>query len=147
MSYNRQNLLSVGNNHDKSGRQQQQPHQQQQQQRPHQTVLNFGSDDDTDQYTETDRSIRESLLREDGHLSRSEQLLDEQFDLALRTRENLVNQRWSIKSMSDQFNSVTNRFSAINALVKKIRVRKRRDTIIIAIVFAICLGFLLYNIL
>lgn len=104
------------------------------------TVLNFDQDED-----DTDRGLRESLLKESGHLTRSEQLLDEQFELALKTRENLVQQRSTINSMREGFNNITNQFTSVNGLIKKIRIRKRRDTIVVAIVFAICLGLFLYS--
>lgn len=113
-------------------------------QRPSRTVLNFGNHDDND--NDGDKSLRESLLKESGHLTRAEQLIDEQYDLAMRTRENLVNQRWTIRSMRGGLNSITERFVSVNDLIKRIKLRKRRDTIIVAIVFSICLGFLLYNI-
>lgn len=109
------------------------------QQRPRSTILNFGQESDGRD------EVREALLRESGSISRSEQLLDEQFDIALETRETLINQRWTIKSMQRQFDDVTNRFQGVNSLMKKIGIRKRRDTIIVAIVFCICLALLLYN--
>lgn len=109
--------------------------------KPQSTILNFGQDDSEN------NQIREALLKESGSISRSEQLLDEQFEVAVKTRETLVNQRWTIKSMQSQYDSVAERFQSIGSLIRKIRVRKRRDTIIIAIVFCICLFFLIYNIL
>lgn len=108
-------------------------------QRPQRTVLNFGSEDDT--------SVRDALLKESDHISRSEQLLDEQFEIAIKTRENLVDQRWAIKSMQKQYNDITSRFQTIGTLVKKIGIRKRRDTIIVAIVFSVCLVLFLWKIL
>lgn len=109
-------------------------------QRPQRTILNFDQDDEV-----IDTSAREFLLRESGHLTRSEQLLDEQYDIAVRARENLTNQRWSIRAIQENYKNVAQRFTPINNLVKKIRMRKRRDTIIVAIVFSLCLGFLLYS--
>lgn len=102
------------------------------------TILNFDQDDE-----QIDTSVRQALLRESDHLARSEQLLDEQYDLASRARENLVNQRSAIRSMTNQFNGITSRFQAVNILVKKIGIRKRRDTLIVALVFCICLFLLL----
>lgn len=106
------------------------------------TILNFDQDDDE---TSGDRTLREALLKESGHLERSEQLLDEQFDVALKTRESLMGQRTTINSMRDGLNNITGRFTTVNDLIRRIRVRKRRDTIIVAIVFSLCLGFLLYH--
>lgn len=104
------------------------------------TILNFDQEDDV-----YDRGMRESLLKESNHLSRSEQLVDEQFDIALKTHESLVNQRSTINSMREGFNNVTNRFTSVNSLIKNIRIRRRRDTIIVAFVFAMCLGLFLYH--
>lgn len=130
MSYNRFNNTSANDVRDQTATQ-----------RPTRTILNFEQEDDND------KVVRESLLRESGHMTRSEHLLDEQFDLAIKTRENLVNQRLTINSMREGYNNITDRFSSVNQLIKKIRLRKRRDTIIVAIVFSICLGILLYNLL
>lgn len=105
------------------------------------TILNFEADEESRE----DTTIREALLRESGHLDRSEQLLDEQFDLALKTRENLIHQRSTINSMRDGYNNIVGRFTSVNELIKRIRIRKRRDTIIVAIVFSICLCLLLYH--
>lgn len=110
-------------------------------QKSQRTVLNFGSED------ERDSSVRDALLRESDHITRSEQLLDEQFEIAIKTRESLIDQRWAIKSMQRQYNNITNRFSTIGNLVKKISIRKRRDTIIVAVVFSICLVLFLWKIL
>lgn len=109
-------------------------------QRPTRTILDFGNQDDG---AERD-GVRDALLRESNHITRSEQLLDEQFEVASRARENLVNQRWSIKNMQTQYNNITEQFQSINVLIKRIITRKRRDRIILAIVFTICLGILLY---
>lgn len=109
-------------------------------QRPRSTILDFGQEPDGRD------ELKESLLKESGSISRSERLLDEQFEIALETRENLVNQRWTIKSMQRQLDSVTGRFQSVNALMKKIGIRKRRDTIIVAVVFCICLVLFIYNV-
>uniref|UniRef100_A0A6G1SFS6 Golgi SNAP receptor complex member 1 n=1 Tax=Aceria tosichella TaxID=561515 RepID=A0A6G1SFS6_9ACAR len=116
--------------------------------RPHQrsTILNFDQDDD-DVGHNGDNGVKEALLRESGHLTNSERLLDEQYELAWKTRENLMHQRSAISSMRESLNNITGRFTVVNDLVKRIKIRKRRDTIIVAIVFSICLGLLLYHML
>lgn len=109
--------------------------------KPQRTILDFGVEED-----EAGNGVRDALLRESGHITRSEQLLDEQFDVAVKTRETLINQRWTIKSMQTQYNNITNQFQTIGTLIKRIRARKQRDTIILALVFCVCLGLLLYYI-
>lgn len=111
-------------------------------QRPTRTILDFGNQDEEIEHV----GVRDALLKESGHITRSEQLLDEQFEIASRARENLENQKWTIKNMQTQYNNITNQFQSVNTLIKKIILRKRRDRIILAIVFCICLGLLLYMI-
>lgn len=113
--------------------------------RPHQrsTILNFDQDDDeVDQIGGS--GVKEALLRESGHLTNSERLLDEQYDLALKTRESLMHQRTTINSMKESLIGVTSRFALVNDVIKRIKIRRRRDTIIVAIVCSVCLGFLVY---
>lgn len=105
--------------------------------------MNFDHDDDeVDQISGS--GVKEALLRESGHLTNSERLLDEQYDLALRTRENLMHQRSTINSMKENLIGVTSRFILVNDVIKRIKMRRKRDTIIVAIVSSICLGFLVY---
>lgn len=108
----------------------------------HRTILNFDQEED-----EEDNNLRATLLRESGHITRSEQLIDEQYDIALKAREELINQRSVIQSMQNQYNLVTSKFQLVNTVIRKIAVRRRRDTIILAVVFGICLGFLIYYML
>lgn len=109
----------------------------------HRTILNFDQDEEYD----TDHNIRSTLLKECGHITRSEQLIDEQYDIALKAREDLIHQRTIIKSMQNQYNAVTNKFQVVNDTIRKIYIRRRRETIILAVVFGLCLGFLIYNIM
>jgi len=97
-------------------------------------VLNFENDGG-------DQLSRKSLLKESEHLSNSERLIDEQIELASRTHENLLYQRSTI----DSFNStlIGEKLGSIGGLLKKIKVRRRRQTVILALVIASCLGFLL----
>lgn len=103
------------------------------------TILSFH--DDNDHY---ESKSSDTLLRESRHIQSSEILIDEQLDIAMRTRETLKNQRHAIKAMQTQFTNITNKFPIINSLVQRIHIRKRRDTIILAIVFCLCAATLFY---
>lgn len=116
-------------------------HQSKKEDQNDKTVLNFEQSDD-----DSEATVRAALLRESGHLTRSEQLIDEQYNIALHAREELINQRASIRSMQNQYNGLAESFQAVNTVIKRIALRKRKETIILAIVFAIALGFLLYSI-
>jgi len=86
----------------------------------------------------------ESLQREMEHTRNSERLIDEQINIALETRESLVNQREILKAVQTKLNDLTNKFPMINNLVNKINFRKRRDTIILGVVIGLCLVFMLW---
>jgi len=86
----------------------------------------------------------DALLRESEHTRNSERLIDEQINIALETRENLVFQRETIKMFQKKLNDLTNRFPLINSLVNRISIRKRRDTIILGTVIGLCLTFCLW---
>lgn len=114
------------------------------QQPPDRTILNFNEDEYDDE--NKNNRLKEALLKESRHIDSSERLLDEQFEMAVKTRETLMNQRTMIKSMQTQYNDIASKFPIISNLVNKIQIRKRRDTIILAIIFCICLALLLYTI-
>merc|ERR1719471_1191580 len=86
----------------------------------------------------------ESLQREMEHTRNSERLIDEQINIALETRESLVNQREILKAVQTKLNDLTNKFPMINNLVNKINFRKRRDTIILGVGIGLCLVFMLW---
>jgi len=86
----------------------------------------------------------DSLQREMEHTRNSEMLIDEQINIALDTRESLVNQREVLKAVQTRLNDLTNKFPMINNLVNKINFRKRRDTIILGVVIGLCLVFMIW---
>lgn len=89
-------------------------------------------------------SRMESLIKESEHARNSERMIDEQINIALETRESLVNQREALKLVQKKLNDLTSRFPIINNLVNKINLRKRRDTIILGCVVGLCLVFLIW---
>lgn len=63
----------------------------------------------------------------------------------METRDHLVNQRQTFKKFQTRFNDLSNRFPAINSLIQRINLRKRRDSVILGIVVGTCtLLMLLY---
>ncbi len=59
--------------------------------------------------------------------------------IAVSTRENLAAQRQSFNSMSSRLTSAVSRFPALNSIMQRIGVRKRRDSIVLALVAAACI--------
>lgn len=88
----------------------------------------------------------DSLQRELEHTRNSERLIDEQINIALDTRDNLVNQREILKAVQTKLNDLSSKFPMINNLVNKINLRKRRDTIIIGLVIGLCMVFMIWYI-
>ncbi|KAK3775476.1 hypothetical protein RRG08_027232 [Elysia crispata] len=83
------------------------------------------------------------FLKENEHIRNSERLVDEQINIAIATKENLQSQGKLLTSITQKVNTFANRFPVINSLVQRINMRKRRDSIIIAVVIAVCIILLI----
>jgi Golgi SNAP receptor complex protein 1 len=86
----------------------------------------------------------ELYLKEHEHIQNSDMLANEAISIAITTKENLSHQRSLFTGMTTRMQSVTHQFPLINSLVQKINLRKRRDSIIVGGVVAICLIILLF---
>ena len=75
--------------------------------------------------------------------SSSERMVDEQISIAIETKESLVSQRAAFKKFQSRVNDITSRFPAINNLLHKINIKKRKDSIILGIVIGVCTFLLL----
>ncbi|GBP85640.1 Golgi SNAP receptor complex member 1 [Eumeta japonica] len=88
-------------------------------------------------------SRRDQYTKEANHLHSSHVLVDEQINIAMEAREHLTSQRQSFKRMQTTFNDITNRFPMLNSLMYRINAKKRRDSLIIGLVVAVCTFLLL----
>ncbi|CAH2093722.1 unnamed protein product [Euphydryas editha] len=88
-------------------------------------------------------SRRDQYSKEANHLHSSHILVDEQINIAMEAREHLTSQRQTFKRMQTRFNDITNRFPMLNSLIYRINARKRRDSLIIGLVVAVCTFLLL----
>uniref|UniRef100_A0A4W4HUG0 Golgi SNAP receptor complex member 1 n=1 Tax=Electrophorus electricus TaxID=8005 RepID=A0A4W4HUG0_ELEEL len=75
----------------------------------------------------------ELFLKEHEHLR----------NIAMATKENMTSQRGMLKSIQSRVNTLANRFPAINSLIQRINLRKRRDSLILGGVIGICTIILL----
>jgi Golgi SNAP receptor complex protein 1 len=82
-------------------------------------------------------------LKEHEHLRNSDRLVDEQISIAMATKENLMSQRGTLQTITQKVYTLTNKFPVINSLMQRINFRKRRDSIILGIVIAICIILLI----
>lgn len=68
----------------------------------------------------------------------SERMVDEQIRIAIDTKENLVSQRVAFKKIQSRMNDLASRFPAVNNLIQKINLKKRKDSIILGLVVGLC---------
>ncbi|KAH7644579.1 Golgi SNAP receptor complex member 1 [Dermatophagoides farinae] len=83
------------------------------------------------------------LHKEHDHIRNSEIMIDDQINIAIRTRDTLRNQRSTMKAIQTQLTTLANKFPMINNVIHRIGIKKRKDSIILAIVIAICIFLLL----
>lgn len=82
-------------------------------------------------------------MKEYDHLKSSHNLIDQQLEIAELTKENLQSQRQTMKMIQQRMNNIVHKFPLINNLVKKIKLKKRKDTLILGTVISVCLFLLL----
>lgn len=85
----------------------------------------------------------ELFLKEHDHLRNSDRLIEETISIAMATKENMTSQRGMLKSIHSKMNTLANRFPAVNSLIQRINLRKRRDSLILGGVIGICTILLL----
>lgn len=61
----------------------------------------------------------------------------------METRDHLVSQRQTFKKLQTRFNDISNRFPALNSIIQRINMRKKRDSIILGVVVGTCTILLL----
>ncbi|XP_025412078.1 Golgi SNAP receptor complex member 1 [Sipha flava] len=85
-------------------------------------------------------------VKEHEHVRNSDRLVSDQIAIAMETREHLVSQRHHFKRLQSRLHDLSSRFPALNTLVQKINMRKKRDSFIIGGVIVTCtLIILLYT--
>eukprot|EP00118_Oscarella_pearsei_P004023 m.16703 g.16703 ORF g.16703 m.16703 type:complete len:244 (+) comp27074_c0_seq2:479-1210(+) len=82
-------------------------------------------------------------LKENEHIRNSDRLTDEAISVAMATKENLTSQRGVFGGVNSRMSTLTNRFPIINSLVQRIGVKKRKDSLILGGVIAVCLILLI----
>lgn len=85
----------------------------------------------------------ELYMKEHEHVRSSDRMVDEQISIAVKTKDELLNQRIAMKAIQTKMTTLANRFPMINSLMQRINIRKRRDSIIIGCVIGICIILIL----
>lgn len=82
-------------------------------------------------------------LREMTHLNNSHKLIDTSLDMAALIRKDLSEQKKYFLTISNKVNALANRFPLVNNLLQKIKMKKRKDSLVLGFVIAVCLIILL----
>jgi Golgi SNAP receptor complex protein 1 len=88
-------------------------------------------------------SAADSLLAELGRIDSSHRMIDDTLEQAYETRTEFSRQSNSLAGINTRMTGVINTIPGINNLLAMITSRRRRDSIIIGVVIAICLLLLL----
>ncbi|XP_037950202.1 Golgi SNAP receptor complex member 1-like [Teleopsis dalmanni] len=102
-----------------------------------------GSGLSTNSPTNSGLSRRDMYLKEGGHVANSNQMINDQINIAIETREHLLSQRQAFKRLQTRFNDISNRFPLISSLIQRINIKKKRDSLILGAVIAVCVFLLL----
>ncbi|KAM5180771.1 Golgi SNAP receptor complex member 1 [Mantella aurantiaca] len=117
----------------------------------HRDILQFWSPVNQQNVLKRDRVQRMAtkLIRRLAELpdkerfSSSDRLIEETISIAMATKENMTSQRGMLKSIQSRMNTLANRFPAVNNLIQRINLRKRRDSLILGSIIGICTILLL----
>jgi Golgi SNAP receptor complex protein 1 len=102
-------------------------------------LLGGSTSQDGDTFLNNRNRSSELLLQEHEHITNTERMLDDQINLALGVKENLNHQQRRVGGAMQQLQKTMKKYPAINNLMQKIRMKKRKDTIVLAAVITICL--------
>ncbi|KAJ1661187.1 protein transport protein gos1 [Coemansia sp. RSA 1694] len=87
---------------------------------------------------------RDRLVHERGRIDQAHTDIDMVLDHAFSVRQDLAEQRSMIGGATSRMVSITERIPGINLLLGRIRSRKRKEKVVLAIVLSICISILLY---
>ncbi|TFL03657.1 v-SNARE protein [Pterulicium gracile] len=88
-------------------------------------------------------SAADSLLAERGRIDSSHRMVDDTLEQAYATRSEFSSQRLSLGTINTRMAGVMNTIPGINNLVSMIRSRRRRDSIIMGLLIAVCIIIIL----
>jgi len=88
-------------------------------------------------------STTDSLLAERGRIDSSHLMTEEILEQAYETRSEFARQRTSLSSINTRMTNVIGAVPGINNLLSMIKSRRRRDSIILGVVIAVCVISLL----
>ena len=82
-------------------------------------------------------------LREMGQLTNSHKLMDNNLEMASMMRKDLSDQRKYLMNITTKVTAIANRVPLVNNILQKIKLKKRKDSLVLGVVIAICFIILL----
>ncbi|KAL4002221.1 Snare region anchored in the vesicle membrane C-terminus family protein [Acanthocheilonema viteae] len=101
------------------------------------SLLSGGSNESS--YLNNRSKASDMYLKESEHISNCDRFLDEQISIAISAKEHVHNQRMSLRDISKKMNALAKKYPLINSVMQKMQARKRRDSVIMAVVISACL--------
>jgi len=82
-------------------------------------------------------------LREIGHINNSNKIMDRNLEMATMLKKDLADQRKYFINIIHKVKTIANRFPLMNNILQKIKIKKRKDSLVLGFVIALCLIILL----
>jgi golgi SNAP receptor complex member 1 len=82
-------------------------------------------------------------LREMGHITNSNKLMDRNLEMASMLKKDLADQRKYFMNITHKVKTIANRFPLMNNILQKIKIKKRKDSLVLGFVIALCLIILI----
>jgi Golgi SNAP receptor complex protein 1 len=87
---------------------------------------------------------QEYHLRQMGILNNSHNLIDRHLDTASKLKDDLFDQRRLFMNITHKVKTLANRFPLMNNILQKVKIKKRKDSLVLGFVIACCIIFLLF---
>ncbi|XP_039282957.1 Golgi SNAP receptor complex member 1-like [Nilaparvata lugens] len=88
--------------------------------------------------TSTVYQAPEIYAKEHNHLRNCNDLVDNQLEIAMEMKENLNSQTSHLKQIKSRLHAILNSSPLINGLLQKVKLRKRRDSLVMGLVLSCC---------
>ena len=82
-------------------------------------------------------------LREMGHLNSAHKSIDSSLEISSMIKKDLADQRRYFHNINTKVNAIANRFPLVNSVLQKIKMKKRKDSLVLGVVIAVCFIILL----
>lgn len=98
--------------------------------------------EDIDAYNAAPLSTQQYLSAERTRITSTQQNAEIVLDIAQSAHSGLITQKGVMSSTYKRLQDVAERFPAINQVMMKIRIRRRRDQVILGVLIALCIFIL-----